>query len=125
MGALALRPLGSSPGALSGLKWLQLDLGRPRAVSLFPGAALEKQGSLLPGLARTTDLKDARLLGRAGMGQEAGKRELAPLGPLTIHAQLPSVVLWVAFESGRNGSRLHSAILFFFRMRTKVEQMAS
>lgn len=59
----ALQPLGASPGALSRLKWLQLDLGRPRAVIWFLWVVLEKEGSVLVGSAGSVDLKGAWFLG--------------------------------------------------------------
>lgn len=68
---LALQPIRSSLDALSRLKWLRLDLGRPRAASLFPWAVLEKGSFTLAGSVRNVDLKGARLLGRLEMGHEA------------------------------------------------------
>lgn len=90
---MALRPQGFSLGALSRLKWLQMDLHRPRAASLLPCAVPGKEGFMLDGPARAVDLKKgAWLFGR-------GSRERSSVyWLLALMAILPNIVaLWVSF----------------------------
>lgn len=95
---LALQPLSSSPGALSRLKWLQLDLGRPRAVIWFLRAVLEKESSVLVASARSVDLKGAWLVGRLGMGHQAERREAVASWFPGYHSQFPMLHFWYLFK---------------------------